>query len=360
VDLSKILIESFEKGGSFATLRKSMAEDPKANPRLVLTCEPDEPVQEFRISVWQFGFRLGSFQQSTRCFRIGPPYDRRILEWTPETFLLGYEPEMNLFAGFNPQQHLSVCLDHFLYALDHCSKAPSAEYVEVEDNILEKAAETGFWVDKSKNGKIVVAFWPEMLPFYTKFAGDIYDYACDEKILEVLQHSLRTRGLPKLKEGMLDPAQTNFVLRITKEHADANFKTRVKRAYNYTCALSGMQLRLIDAAHILRASHEESNDEISNGIVLQPTLHRAMDTRIIYPVYLGYGRYAFRLNRDKACALANKKYGAGIEGLKTIIKYLDKNIPSQRLPEEQNNHPSKIMINKANIDRKIPLGMIHL
>jgi len=199
-----------------------------------------------------------------------------------------------------------------------------------------------------------------MLPFYTKFAGDIYDYACDEKILEVLQHSLRTRGLPKLKEGMLDPAQTNFVLRITKEHADANFKTRVKRAYNYTCALSGMQLRLIDAAHILRASHEESNDEISNGIVLQPTLHRAMDTRIIYPVYLGYGRYAFRLNRDKACALANKKYGAGIEGLKTIIKYLDKNIPSQRLPEEQNNHPSKIMINKANIDRKIPLGMIHL
>lgn len=355
-DLTGILIESFEKGGSVAVHRPSITGGPSSNPRVILAYRPDEPKTEYRIAVWPMQPGSGPLRESIRRFQIEPPFDPRIKEYSTQTLLLGYEPEMQMFVGFDPRRHLRYGSDELTYMYE-ANASLKQDFVEVKKTVLEEASKIGFWVEKAKNGELVVAIWPEMLPLYGKYARDIFKYASDEKTLRVLQDALRARGLPVPAAGQLKPGEGEFVLRLNKEYVSADFQVRVKRAYNFTCALSGMQLWLLDAAHILPAKHRESTNEVSNGIVLQPTLHRAMDTRVIYPKYLGPGRYEFRLNRDKACELVQPKKG-GIDGLKLIEKFLDKRIPATRLPTEPDDQPSSVMIKEANRDREIRIEMI--
>jgi len=53
-----------------------------------------------------------------------------------------------------------------------------------------------------------------------------------------------------------------------------------------------MQLRLVDAAHILPVHTEETIDDVRNGIALSPTYHRAFDGGLIYLDE----NYAMRIN----------------------------------------------------------------
>jgi putative restriction endonuclease len=62
---------------------------------------------------------------------------------------------------------------------------------------------------------------------------------------------------------------------------DNSFRARVLRAYGYRCAFSGIQLKLVDAAHIVPVSYETSTDETSNGIALSPIHHKAYDNGLL-------------------------------------------------------------------------------
>jgi putative restriction endonuclease len=43
-----------------------------------------------------------------------------------------------------------------------------------------------------------------------------------------------------------------------------------------------MQLRLVDAAHILPVGAVDSTDDVQNGVALSPTYHRAFDNALIF------------------------------------------------------------------------------
>ena len=53
------------------------------------------------------------------------------------------------------------------------------------------------------------------------------------------------------------------------------------RACNYSCAFNGIQLKLIDAAHIIPVNHEKSTDETKNGVALCALHHRAYDSGLV-------------------------------------------------------------------------------
>lgn len=79
---------------------------------------------------------------------------------------------------------------------------------------------------------------------------------------------------------------------------DSKFRFRVLKAYGFRCAATGWHLRsprkkqnqnveyaqstLLEAAHIMPVS-DSRNNRISNGMALTPTLHVAMDSRLIAP-----------------------------------------------------------------------------
>lgn len=63
------------------------------------------------------------------------------------------------------------------------------------------------------------------------------------------------------------------------------FRKAVPKAYNYTCAISGMRIiakgiSMVDACHVIPFSISR-NDTIENGIALCPNLHRAFDRHLI-------------------------------------------------------------------------------
>jgi len=62
---------------------------------------------------------------------------------------------------------------------------------------------------------------------------------------------------------------------------DSDFRRKVTIAYDRKCCVTGLQLRLIDAAHILPVGSEGSNDTVGNGLCLSPTYHRAHDRGLI-------------------------------------------------------------------------------
>jgi putative restriction endonuclease len=77
-----------------------------------------------------------------------------------------------------------------------------------------------------------------------------------------------------------DPRQ-KIVRKIEQNYRESSFRRRILTAYSHACAVCGMQLKLVDAAHIIPVYDPQSNDDTSNGICLCTLHHRAMDRMII-------------------------------------------------------------------------------
>lgn len=104
-----------------------------------------------------------------------------------------------------------------------------------------------------------------------------------------------------------------------------------------------MQLRLIDAAHILPVGAEGRTDEVANGICLSPTYHRAFDRALIYlDTSLN-----MQINPTKERELITLGLDGGLNDFKA---YLGKRI---HLPPDRNQWPDTKFIYAANKFRRI-------
>jgi putative restriction endonuclease len=104
-----------------------------------------------------------------------------------------------------------------------------------------------------------------------------------------------------------------------------------------------MQLRLVDAAHILPVHAKETIDDVRNGIALSPTYHRAFDSGLIYLDE----NHEMRINPVRELQLVTLNLDGGIEDFK---HYLNKRI---YLPPDKRQWPEISMIRKANRYRRI-------
>lgn len=104
-----------------------------------------------------------------------------------------------------------------------------------------------------------------------------------------------------------------------------------------------MQLRLVEAAHILPVSVPSSIDDIRNGIALSPTYHRAFDLGLIY---LGQD-YVMRINTQKEMQLNTLNLTSGIAQFKASLGRI-------HLPSDRRQRPHISFIKKANKYRGIP------
>ncbi|PJJ48536.1 HNH endonuclease [Hymenobacter chitinivorans] len=102
--------------------------------------------------------------------------------------------------------------------------------------------------------------------------------------------ALRVLGQQMLQEpAAVYQTHINLADEVETAVRSAVFKREVLKAYNFTCAISGLQListsttapaPLLDACHIVpwAISHD---DTIGNGLALTPTLHRAFDRHLL-------------------------------------------------------------------------------
>lgn len=131
----------------------------------------------------------------------------------------------------------------------------------------------------------------------------------------------------------------------------SSFSRRVLDAYRHRCAITGLQLELVVAPHILVVGSGVDNDNVSNGFAMSPTFHAAFDDGLIYLAYREDERSFLKLN-DRPYNNLDGKRDARKE---LVLAYTEKEIPEGNLPANRDDWPDKEMVKQGNNDRNIYL-----
>jgi putative restriction endonuclease len=175
------------------------------------------------------------------------------------------------------------------------------------------------------------------------------DYVYNAPALHRLGRQIQTHELLQKASALevitpvdLDKLSTEERKKIVREVSlllrDANFKRQVLHAYGFRCAVTGIQLRLVDAAHILPVAAPGSVDHVSNGIALSPTYHRAFDRGLIHLTE----DYEMIIDESKVSILRSLNL---VGGLPEFGRFINRTI---QLPPDPNQRPNKTFIKEAN------------
>ena len=103
-----------------------------------------------------------------------------------------------------------------------------------------------------------------------------------------------------------------------------------------------IQLRLVEAAHILPIGAPGSIDDVRNGIARSPTYHRAYDNGLIFLD----AAYEMRLNPEKESALQAMNLTGGLADFRASLGRI-------HLPQDKRQWPEPRFIERANRARGI-------
>lgn len=251
------------------------------------------------------------------------------------TLLLGYFLELDIFGGFDLQRHRTFT-----------GGSPS---VQIDRSCLRKAQKDGIAFDTKDNDEIAIAFRPEFFLHYAANAESFHKFGASAPNLAILNNvdaeasavdaeSIQATTVEEETSRKLLIRQTRVLARSSK------FTRAVISAYEKRCAITGLQLKLLDAAHILPVAAPESKDVVVNGFALQPTFHRAFDNSLIYLTE----DYRVKINEEARKRLANEGLLGGISGIE------DYDGAQLLLPPDSTQHPDCSLIIKANAYRRIP------
>ena len=246
------------------------------------------------------------------------------------TALLGYYPDLKVFAGFDLRRHKKFT-----------TGSPS---VQIDISAMRDALQSGLGFSTKDNREVAVGIRPDQLVTYITNAEALHKYGADARMLKLLRRATEIEKIEKKDIRGLASDRQKIIASISRYSRDANFRKKVLSAYDNRCAVTRAQLKLVDAAHILPVPSEESSDHVTNGIALSPTIHRAFDNGLIYVDE----RYMMRLNEEKVGELKAVNLDAGLDKL---ISFLDTKV---HLPADRAQRPNTQYIRKGNKYRRIP------
>lgn len=245
----------------------------------------------------------------------GRPRERRIQKTSTPQFELragvrtivgGWNEETGVFAFWDVRRHL-----------ESSRKSPS---MQISLDTLERAELVGMATEvrNVRQGlEIAIAVQSDYLLWYLREYERLYD--CGE---EIKQAPELADAKPEDEREFIDSGETDTtqsrrykVVSIVQTFRDARFRPLVLRAYGYRCCLTGVALRLVDAAHIIPVSDPTSTDEPRNGIALNPLMHRAYDCGLLG--LLPGGKTA--MNKRILGALKKQKLDAGIDLVRGLV-----------------------------------------
>lgn len=183
------------------------------------------------------------------------------------TLLLGWGEDESMFAGFDVTRHL-ISME---------GRSPS---LQVRRETVDEARTKGFFPQLRDNAETVIAFRPDFFVTYVQELSDLHKTAQHTVELAQLVRIANTSVEHKIIDIPAGPRKT-VLEQINRKVRDARFRTNVLTAYAFRCAVSGIQLNLVDAAHIIPVEHERGTDELKNGICLSALHHRAFDLGLL-------------------------------------------------------------------------------
>lgn len=185
-----------------------------------------------------------------------------------KTLILGWWDDVGVFAGFDYTKHRG--------------KLGFSPSMQIREEFLRKALLNGFSPCDKGNKEIAVAFRPDFFVNYVQEMEQLHGFGASKKDFTVLEEvSDNPLEVNKKLIDQVSKQRQTAVIQLSKKLRDTSFKARVLTAYGNKCAFSGLQLKLVDAAHILPVSDNRSTDDTANGIAISALYHRAYDKGLV-------------------------------------------------------------------------------
>lgn len=300
----------------------------RQHPRRFLITHEGEASVEVWVYVWTL--TPGGRTSLPHEYRIQMTTVRSPLGLNPSgpTILIGYEPDLGLFAGFDLSHHRTFT-----------TGSPS---VQIDIRVVRQSLALGMTFDRKTNDEIAIGFRPDHFVAYVANVVELHRLGRFPDTFRLLQRAASLEPVAQNEIDVLSEPRRRIVETVSRLSRRANFRQQVLRAYGNRCAVTGLQLRLVDAAHILPVGAPGSSDDVRNGIALAPTFHRAFDNGLIYldP------EYNMVLNAAKAEELRTLNLGGGLQQIRDRLSRI-------HLPPDRAQWPNVQLIRNANTFRRI-------
>ncbi|MDB2606979.1 HNH endonuclease [Zobellia sp.] len=222
---------------------------------------------DIKIYVWNLTHGGGSARPEDE-YRIQiTGVDQFLLQEDGKVLILGWWEEGGVFAGFDFNFHVNP--------LGH---SPS---IQIREEALRNGYINGFSTWKRDNDEIAIAIRPDFLGEYIRNLEGLHAFGASNVDLAALEEVVQAPD--EVNDAVIETItleRRSVVQTVTKKLRDNSFKNRVLTAYSNQCSFCGVQLKLIDAAHIVPVEHN-GTDQTSNGIALCAMHHRAYDRKLI-------------------------------------------------------------------------------
>lgn len=264
-DLLREVEKGFQAGG-WTVLFLSGPKDHPARYRV----SKDGVSITVRVYIWNISH--GGGQRSAAEYRIqitGLDPHRFIPEQNGKTVILGYWDNEEVFAGFDLNFHSGVL-----------GGSPS---LQIGEDALLGAKRHKFAVHEKGNGELAIAFTPDFIGTYVENLASLHATGGIPAEVGLLNRiAADPSSVPEPEINATVAGGRQYAITETRRALRAlDFKDRVLTAYRHRCAMCGVQLRLIDGAHILPVSESHSTDETANGVALCALHHRAYDRGLV-------------------------------------------------------------------------------
>ncbi len=324
--LAQAIINSLEESGASAVLISGRQRHP-----LKFLVQANSRSFQLWVYVWTLTHGGGAARPENE-YRIQLTGVVAPLDLNPlgPTVLIGYEPNLQGFAGFDLRKHRRF--------------RPGSPSIQIPITAIQSALQDGLSFARKGNDEIAVGFRPDQFLSYVLNSEVLHAEGADADMINLLSRAASLQPITSRDFRQLPKERQRIVSTVAKLSRDSAFARKVIVAYDRRCAVTRLQLRLIDAAHILPVGAEDSNDEVNNGLCLTPTYHRAYDRSLIYLDE----DLIMRVNPTNEQALVRLGLDGGLADFKN---YLGRRI---HLPADRNQWPIADLIRTANHFRNIP------
>ena len=283
----------------------------------------DDVNHRIKIYIWNLSHGGGSARPGNE-YRIQVKVREAFEEeigWT--TLLLGWWEEVGVFAGFDFRKH---------YGLPGWSSS-----IQIKEEALQHAYINGFAATDKGNQEIAIAFRPDFFIHYLQNLQQFHDFGESPVDLETLNSVSADPEINEQDITITNTERRTTVVTLRKKLRDVSFRKRVLTAYSSRCAICGMQLSLVEAAHIVPV-HENGTEETANGLALCALHHKAYDNSIITV----WEDYSIKLSDARVLQLKQNGLDGGLEDFKNNLR------PIIHLPPAISDRPHIEYIRSAN------------
>ena len=200
----------------------------------------------------------------------------------------------------------------------------------------------GLAFDRKNNEEIAVGIRADQFMDYVTNAPELHRFGKFPDTFNLLTRAISLEGISDQDVLQLSQPRRRIVETVSRLSRKSNFRQQVLHAYGNRCAVTRVQLRLVDAAHVLPVGAPDSSDDVRNGIALAPTYHRAYDNGLIFLD----DDYNMKINPAKITDLCALNFDGGMQ---TFSSHLGR----VNLPPDRRQWPNLALIRKANTFRRI-------